>query len=164
MTVVRHVGIVVSDMEKALRFYRDLIGLRDAEVVTESGPFIDGLLGMRNTKIRTAKLAGADGPTLIELLVFDSPGGTEATPLNAIGPTHVALTVADLDELYRRLSAAGIAFNAPPRLTPDGGAKVAFCRDPDGTYIELVEPQAPDEKTPGLRCPLDRCRSRSEGD
>ena len=146
MTAVRHVGIVVSDMEKALRFYRDLLGLRDAGVVAESGSFLDGLLGMRNTKIRTAKLAGEDGQTLIELLVFDSPGGTEATPLNAIGPTHVALTVADLDELYRRLSADGIAFNAPPRLSPDGGAKVAFCRDPDGTYIELVEPQAPDEK------------------
>ena len=39
MTAVRHVGIVVSDMEKALRFYRDLLGLRDAGVVAESGSF-----------------------------------------------------------------------------------------------------------------------------
>jgi len=142
MITVRHVGIVVSDMDKSLWFYRDLIGLHDAEVASESGPFLDGLLAMKNTEIRTAKLA-TDGPTLIELLAFDSPQTTAATPLNAIGPTHVALSVENLDRLYTRLCEAGIRFNAPPSLSPDGGAKVAFCRDPDGTYIELVEPQEP---------------------
>ncbi len=141
MTEVRHVGIVVSDMEESLRFYRDLIGLQDAQVVAETGAFLDGLLGMTNAKIRTAKLAGSDSPTQIELLAFDSPEETTATPLNAIGPTHIALTVNDLDDLYRRLIEQGVAFNAPPALSPDGGAKVAFCRDPDGTFVELVEPQ-----------------------
>jgi predicted enzyme related to lactoylglutathione lyase len=59
--------------------------------------------------------------------------------LNAIGPTHVALNVTNLDELYIRLSDAGVPFNAPPSMSPDGCAKVAFCQDPDGTFIELVE-------------------------
>ncbi|MBT4932939.1 MAG: VOC family protein [Rhodospirillaceae bacterium] len=141
MTSVRHVGIVVSNMEVSLSFYCDLLGLHTADVVAESGPFLDGLLGMDKARIRTAKLAGSDGPTLVELLLFDQPEPTEATPLTAIGPTHVALNVSDLDQIYQRMIEAGINFNAPPALSPDGGAKVAFCQDPDGTFIELVEPQ-----------------------
>lgn len=141
MTGIRHVGIVVRDMDAALHFYRDLLGLRDAPITAEAGPFLDGLLGMEDARVRTVKLAGRDGPARLELLAFDSPPPQPATPLNAVGPTHVALTVSGLDDLYRTLKDAGVPFNAPPRLSPDGGAKVVFCRDPDGTYVELVEPQ-----------------------
>ena len=139
MTSVRHVGIVVGDMEVSLKFYRDLIGLQDAPINLEKGPFLNGLLDMQDARIRTVKLAGKNSTTSIELLCFESPHSKAATPLNAIGPTHVALNVTNLDELYIRLSDAGVPFNAPPRVSPDGGAKVAFCQDPDGTFIELVE-------------------------
>jgi len=132
-------GIVVSDMNVSLAFYRDLLGLRDAAVANEAGDFLDGLLGMTGARVATVKLAGENGPALLELLCFEAPLPSEATPLNAIGPTHVALTVTDLDALYRRIIAAGYQFNTPPKVSPDGTAKVAFCRDPDGTFIELVE-------------------------
>jgi catechol 2,3-dioxygenase-like lactoylglutathione lyase family enzyme len=141
VTSVRHIGIVVSDIDASMYFYCDLLGLRRADVVAESGSFLDGLLALEKANIQTVKLAGSDGPTLIELLAFEQPESTEATPLTAIGPTHVALNVRDLDPLYQRMTDAGVAFNAPPALSPDGGAKVAFCQDPDGTFIELVEPQ-----------------------
>ena len=105
--------------------------------------FLSGLLGMTDARVTTAKLVGSSGPTLIELLCFNNPGTSGPTPLNAIGPTHVALTVSDLDGLYDRIIEAGHSFNAPPRVSPDGGAKVAFCQDPDGTFLELVEPLTP---------------------
>ena len=140
MTSVRHMGIVVGDMEKSLHFYCDLVGLQDAPVKEETGPFIDGLLDMPGTRIQTVKLAGENSTTSIELLCFKNPTPTASTPLNSIGPTHVALNVSDLDELYARLSKAQVSFNSPPRVSADGYAKVAFCQDPDGTFIELVEP------------------------
>ena len=139
MTSVRHIGIVVGDLKVSLQFYRDLIGFQDAPIDEETGPFLDGLLDMPDTRIQTVKLAGEDSTTSIELLCFKSPSPTASTPLNAIGLTHVALNVSDLDELYARLSDAGVPFNAPPRVSPDGCAKVAFCQDPDGTFVELVE-------------------------
>lgn len=139
MTSIRHMGIVVSNMDVSLAFYRDLIGLRDAPVAEESGDFLDGLLGMAGAKVLTAKLAGENGPALLELLCFETPCPTDSTPLNAVGPTHIALTVTDLDGMYARITAAGYPFNAPPKVSPDGGAKVAFCRDPDGSFLELVE-------------------------
>ena len=139
MTSVRHMGIVVGNIEISLQFYRDLIGLQDAPVNEETGPFIDGLLDIQDAKIQTVKLAGKNSKTSIELLCFKSPSPAASTPLNAIGPTHVALNVSDLDEMYTRLSEAQVPFNTPPRVSPDGRAKVAFCQDPDGTFIELVE-------------------------
>ena len=67
----------------------------------------------------------------------------QATGLTAIGPTHVAFTVSDLDQLFARLTEQSVRFNAPPQLAPDGKAKVTFCFDPDGTPIELVEELGP---------------------
>jgi catechol 2,3-dioxygenase-like lactoylglutathione lyase family enzyme len=139
MTSVRHVGIVVSDMEKSLQFYRDLVGLQDAPVNEEMGPFLDGLSNTPGARIQTAKLAGGNSETSIELLCFENPSPSASAPLSSIGPTHVALNVSNLDDLYTRLSDAGVPFNAPPRVSPDGCAKVAFCQDPDGTFVELVE-------------------------
>ena len=141
MTSIRHVGIVVSDMEASLCFYCDFLGLQYTNVVAESGPFLDRILGMDMAKIRTAKLVGSDGPTLLELLAFDQPETTKSTPLTAIGPTHVALSVSDLDQIYQRMIKAGVVFNAPPALSADASVRVAFCRDPDGSFVELVESQ-----------------------
>ena len=56
-----------------------------------------------------------------------------------IGASHVAFTVQDIEKLYQDLSKKNIKFNAPPQKSPDGLVKVTFCKDPDGTPIELVE-------------------------
>ena len=50
------------------------------------------------------------------------------------------LTVSDLDGLYARLTQNGVQFLSPPQLSVDGRARVAFCADPDGSMLELVEP------------------------
>jgi catechol 2,3-dioxygenase-like lactoylglutathione lyase family enzyme len=141
MSRVRHVGIVVRDLDRALAFYRDLLGLEIVREMDESGPFIDAILGISGTKVRTVKLAAPGETTQVELLAFAEPQPEigPAPTLVRVGPTHVAFTVKDIVGLHRRLSAAGTMFTTPPLTSPDGGAKVAFCRDPDGTALELVE-------------------------
>lgn len=141
MKAVRHFGIVVSDMERSLHFYRDLLGLKVVWVMDESGEYIDNMLSLQNVRVATVKMSANSGSTLIELLEFNShPRETPSKrEVYTIGPSHVAFTVDDLDVVYRRLSQAGIRFNAPPQLSPDGYAKVTFCQDPDGTLVELVE-------------------------
>ena len=76
MTSVRHMGIVVSDMDKSLHFYSDLIGLQKAPVNEETGPFIDGLLNIPDAKIQTTKLVGENSTTSLELLCFKNPTPT----------------------------------------------------------------------------------------
>ena len=139
MIRLRHTGIVVSDLTEALQFYRDLLGLRVLKTGTEHGLYIDMVLGMPGVRVRTVKLTTGDG-SLVELLEFNSP---VSKPRDArmcdLGPSHVAFTVGNVNEEYARLSAAGVRFISRPCNSPDGYAKVAFCRDPDGTAVELVE-------------------------
>jgi catechol 2,3-dioxygenase-like lactoylglutathione lyase family enzyme len=138
---VRHVGIVVRDLERSLAFYRGLLGFEIVRAMDEQGPFIDAIVGMPDVKVRTVKLAAPGDSAQIELLAFENPAPEigPAPPLRRVGPTHVALTVADLDGLHRRMAAAGTPFTTAPQTSPDGRAKVTFCRDPDGTALELVE-------------------------
>jgi len=141
MKAVRHFGIVVSDMETSLYFYRNLLGLKVAKVMEESGEYIDNVLSLEGVRVATVKMSADSGSTLVELLEFKShPRPIHGEPeVYSAGPSHVAFTVDDLDGVYRRLSESGVRFKAPPQQSPDGYAKVAFCRDPDGTLIELVE-------------------------
>lgn len=140
MTNLRHAGIVVGDLDRALHFYCSLLGFTVVRRMKESGAFVSAILGMADAEVETVKLAGEDGGQ-IELLAFTSPRPDLGPPptLTRRGPTHVALTVKNLDALYDTLRGAGAVFTTPPRVSMDGGAKVTFCRDPDGTWLELVE-------------------------
>lgn len=136
---IRHTGIVVADLEKSLGFYTSLLGFKVAKQMDESGSYIDNMLKMKDVKVTTVKMTTPDGQ-MIELLHFQShPGKHEKRELADIGLSHFALTVDDLDREYERLKEAGVSFNGPPQRSPDGFAKVTFCRAPEGTYIELVE-------------------------
>lgn len=141
MIGVRHAGIVVHDLEVMLAFYCGALGLTQVSRADETGPFIESLLALPGARLTTVKLRGDNGPTLVELLKFHTPDEPERRSLsvNTPGPTHVAFTVDDLESLYARLATTGIRFNAPPLPSADGRAKVAYCRDPEGNYLELVE-------------------------
>lgn len=141
MIELRHAGIVVTDLARALHFYCDLLGLTILKSMEEQGAFLDNMLGHQDVRVTTVKLAAGKGSAVLELLHFTFPP-TPAGPrrgLFDLGPTHVAFTVEDLDATFERLTRAGVLFKAPPQLSPDGLAKVTFCQDPDGTPIELVE-------------------------
>jgi len=140
MIEVRHVGIVVKNIENSLKFYRDILDLKIERSMNESGKQIDNMLGFENVHVKTVKMSASTGNTLVELLEFAEPVGSNIIrKVNDVGASHVAFTVSDLDETYLKLKQSGVKFNAPPQLSPDGYAKVTFCFDPDETPIELVQ-------------------------
>lgn len=137
---IRHIGIVVSNLEVSLNFYEKLLGLQVVKLMEEAGEYINNMLVLKDVNVTTIKLAAPDG-NLIELLYFHSHPRKFKKIKQAcdIGITHFAIAVDDLNEEYNRLLKAGIKFNAPPQQSPDGYAKVTFCRDPDENLIELVQ-------------------------
>ncbi len=130
MKTIRHCGIVVSDMEKSLHFYRDILGLKIKVDALEEGEFIDTILGMQKVKVRTVKMAADEGDSLVELLFYHS---------QPKGASHTAFTVENLDNEYKKLKDQGVKFISEPQVSPNGKAKVALCYDPDGVPVELVE-------------------------
>lgn len=140
ITAVRHVGLVVVDLQAALHFWCDILGFSVVKQVDEFGPHLDAILGLKDVRLTTAKLAAPDG-NVIELLQYHThPDNTswQGQPYST-GFTHIAMAVKDLDLAYSTLSAAGVTFNAPPQLTPDGYAKVTYCKGPEGVLLEFVE-------------------------
>jgi len=135
---IRHTGIVVSDIDKSLHFYNKLLGFKIVKDMREAGPFVDKILGLSGVSVRTIKMDA--GGSLIELLCFKShPAHAQPRIITSLGCTHIALTVDNLDNCFNMLKGESVFFVSEPQVSPDGNAKVAFCKDPDGTFIELVE-------------------------
>ncbi len=139
MKAIRHVGIVISNLDKALYFYRDILGLRIKREMIESGKYIDNLSALKGVRVKTIKMSADDG-NLIELLYYEShPRESIDRDICDVGYSHISFTVGSLDYEYKRLRGKGIRFNCAPQISPDGRVKVVFCRDPEGNLIELVE-------------------------
>lgn len=137
---IRHVGLVVADLDGALRFWCDALGFSVAKRMDESGAHIDAMMGLEDVQVTTVKLAAPDG-NLLELLHFHSHPDEptwNGMPYST-GFTHIALTVVDLNALCRRLHDIGVSFAAPPQLSPDGKVKLTYVRGPEGVLLELVQ-------------------------
>jgi catechol 2,3-dioxygenase-like lactoylglutathione lyase family enzyme len=138
-----HSGIPVSDLERSLRFYRDVFGV-EPEFVTEYGDAsLSELLRVPNPRTRIAFLR--IGQNLgIELLEYlDTPGKPYALRDCDVGATHLCLEVDDIAEAYRELRAKGVDVYAEPFLEtapgPFNGDEWLFFKDPDGVSFELVQ-------------------------
>lgn len=128
-------------MDRALAFYRDLLGLKNvvADRVIE-GPFLEMLTALEGSRVRIVMLATDEGQK-VELLQYLSH--PRSVPLRAeacdVGCSHVAFTVSGLDRMYEEMTTQGIHFNHPPQIDELGYAKVAYVHDFDGSLVELVE-------------------------
>jgi len=137
---VRHIGITVSNLDKMLDFYRDLLGFADSKIALESGDYIDNFSNLSGVEVTTAKLSNSFGDVIIELLKYHShETSSTVRQINDGGISHFAITVDNIEDVYSRLFEKGIHFNCKPQKSPDGGALVTFCRDPEDNLIEVVE-------------------------
>jgi catechol 2,3-dioxygenase-like lactoylglutathione lyase family enzyme len=126
-------------MEASVDFYTNLLGFEVKKDMIEKGDFMDSFLDIKDVEVRTVKMSLKDGG-MIELLNFIShPRFNDSNYITRIGCTHIALTVKNIDSLYEEAKYKGIDFVNEPLTSPDGKARVAFCKDPDGTWLELVE-------------------------
>ncbi|MEX2050399.1 MAG: VOC family protein [Steroidobacteraceae bacterium] len=115
-----HTMVRVSDLEKSLHFYRDLLGLKELRRRENEGG--------RYTLVFLA--APGDGGAEIELTFNWDP--EQYTMDRAFG--HLAYEVDDIYALCEKLRAGGVTINRPPR---DG--RMAFVRSPDNVSIELLQ-------------------------
>jgi catechol 2,3-dioxygenase-like lactoylglutathione lyase family enzyme len=136
-----HTGITVSDLDRSIGFYRDLLGCEVSKPVRAEGPFFEAITGVPGCQIDIA-FARVPGH-VIELLCFRNPPGKTST-LRACDPgfMHVCLKVADLEKVVALVRSAGFqALGAIQKAEggPVDGLKVVYVRDPDGVVLELIE-------------------------
>ena len=139
---VRHVGITVTDLDKSIEFYQNVLGFEVVKEMDESGDHIDNFSDLKDVDVRTVKMRGHDSG-MVELLYYRSHPNVNSRNIDEkitkIGCSHFAVTVNDLEALYQKLLDNEYTVICEPQYSPDGNVKLTFCRDPDGTLIELVE-------------------------
>ena len=137
---IRHVGIVVQDIELSINFWRDNFDFSISLDQIEEGKFIEHLLNIPNVKVRTVKMKGQDN-SLIELLYFFEKQDIDQWRgnLTSTGLTHLALNINNLNEKIEKLQFQGFKLINQPRKSENGSVLVAFIKGPEGILIELVE-------------------------
>jgi catechol 2,3-dioxygenase-like lactoylglutathione lyase family enzyme len=138
---IHHTAISSADIERSLRFYRDLLGFEEVfklnwEVGTKT---LDDITGLTDSSARVVMLKA--GNACVELFEFETPTPKQAAerrPVCDHGITHLCLQVSDIDGEYERLKAAGMVFHCPPQAVGDS-LRATYGRDPDGNVVELLE-------------------------
>jgi len=137
----QHVSVTVSDLERSVAFYRDMLGFVPSEYSEASGESVSQALGLRDVELKLAVLQ--QGGLVLELIEYRSPQDRKRIAPRPcdVGCMHMALEVENIHGLYADLSARGVHFNTPPQRNPDNLAWAWWCylRDPDGVPIELVQ-------------------------
>nr|WP_246215238.1 methylmalonyl-CoA epimerase [Modestobacter muralis] len=134
-TTIDHVGIAVPDLDVAIAFYVQTLGVHSVheEVNEEQG-------------VREAMLAVGDGTTRIQLLAPLTPESTIARFIGRSGPglQQLAFRVADVEAAAEVLRGRGLRllYDTPRRGTAGSRVNFVHPKDAGGVLIELVEPAA----------------------
>ena len=142
-----HTGITVSNLERSLAFWRDVLGFEFSHRTHQTGELASEITGVPDAEISLVVLK-APGGHKIELLEYDSPPDrkqhVDLRPCD-VGQVHVALVVDDLDAVLNAIAASGWNAAGKPQTLqsgPNAGKRVVYVRDPDGTTVELMQPPA----------------------
>ena len=138
---INHVAISTGDIERAVTFYRDLLGFEEVFTLNwdVGDQVLDDITGLEGSSARIVMLKA--GNACVELFEYQTPPPKPGQPRRPVcdhGITHICLQVSAIDEEYARLKAAGMTFHCPPQRV--GSDIVAtYGRDPDGNVVELLE-------------------------
>jgi catechol 2,3-dioxygenase-like lactoylglutathione lyase family enzyme len=143
---VYHVGFTVSDLERSIEFYRDVLGLSLFRRQTGTAEYLSTITGFPGVKLEIALLKTPDGNGMLELLQYVShPAPATERETNRPGNAHLCFKVRDIHEACGELRRRGVRLISEGAEITAGvhtGGYGVYLRDPDGFTIELFQPPA----------------------
>jgi catechol 2,3-dioxygenase-like lactoylglutathione lyase family enzyme len=143
---VESVGITVANLDRAVRFYTEVLSFVEVGATIHDGQALGTLTDLMTASARVAGLRL--GEELLELTEYAGPSGRAVPPDSRSNDgwfQHVAVVVSDMGRAYDRLVAHGAsAISVAPQRLPDwnpaaGGIEAYYFRDPDGHPLELIQ-------------------------
>lgn len=146
---IDHINFVVSDLERSVRFYTELLGFRESKRAHLEGDWIESIVGLKGVVADVAFVIAPAGEPRIELLCYKTPKG-ESIPANSLANTvgirHIAFRVDDINAVVSKLRDAGVKPLGEPVIVPEtvvthdaGHKKLCYFYDPDGVLLEVTE-------------------------
>jgi len=149
MAIYNHTGQVVSDPERSMRFYQEVLGFRFWYKLSPDDESVAKLCSLAPPLGVTAYYLRLDG-FVLELMHYSAPGAAAAyreRSMNEPGLTHLSISVSDVAATARKAVEFGGQIIEESKL-----GSALMIRDPDGQLLELLDegfrqrlPPAPDE-------------------
>jgi catechol 2,3-dioxygenase-like lactoylglutathione lyase family enzyme len=148
MTAIAHVGMTVTDLQAAVTWYADVLGLEPlgAPVLVRAGEGHDGALaaevfGAGFGAFRQAHLTSSNG-TALELFQFMDPPGerrAENFDFRRTGISHLCAVAPDVERTAERVAGSGgrRRMARVAEIFPGEPYRTCYCEDPFGNVIEL---------------------------
>lgn len=142
-----HVGVTVSDMDRSINFYRDILGLDFLGEIVMEGEETEALFGRKNARARVAYLKGDKNLSSppVELIQFtDESSKKDESNLFKTSISEICFKVDDIYEVYEELKSNGVEFLSAPQkfdFTSSGFGKsiAVYFKDPDSIILELMQ-------------------------
>jgi glyoxylase I family protein len=144
---IMHIGITVSDMERSISFYRDILGLDYKGELIMEGTETDALFRYVGCKVRVAYLNGSSelfAPP-VELIQFLQPRYEIRRPdLRTTSISEICFHCEDIDRLYQHLRDHQVACLSDPQFFDFtkygfGKSRAIYFKDPDGIILEAIQ-------------------------
>ncbi|WP_435176447.1 VOC family protein [Halorussus sp. AFM4] len=131
-----HFGVTVTDLDRAVEFYRDVLGLDVLNRFSVSGEAFSTGVDVEGAIGNFAHLDA--GSARVELVEYDPAGENRDTErVNQPGAKHLGIAVDDLDGFYEKLPSDVETLSEPQ--TTASGTRILFLRDPEGNLVEVLE-------------------------
>ncbi|PZO36658.1 MAG: glyoxalase [Pseudanabaena frigida] len=145
IAAVDSVGITVSDMDKTIQFYSEVLAFQKISDVEVLGSEYERLQGLFGVRLRVVKMRL--GEEILELTEYLTPKG-RAIPVDSRSNDrwfqHIAIAVSDMDKAYEILRKYKVQYSSTaPQRIPDSnkaaaGIRAFYFKDPDGHNLEII--------------------------
>lgn len=136
-----NVGIVVEDLEVAIKFFREL-GLELEGRATVDGEWAGRVTGLGDQRVEVAMMRTPDGHGRLELSRFLAPhvvADHRNAPVNALGYLRVMFAVDDIDGTLVRLHKHGAQLVSTEVIQYEDAYRLCYVRGPEGILIGLAQ-------------------------
>jgi len=136
-------GIVVSDLNKAAKFYTEVIGLTEGKGFSVSGERTAefGLADNQPITVRRFVLNDGKNGSSLKIMAFpDAPGKKTDQKFihSSLGFSYLTIFMNDMDAAVARAKKAGVKMLGKTPSKLGGSNYLSVYRDPDGNFIELI--------------------------